>query len=240
MESGPRKFDSQALLDWARDSVGIPTDLIISLDRDDDWAFVIKMHGIVEAGLNHLILNALGRKELQAVIPLLATADRRTGKLAFIKACDLLPEIARKFVSMFAKMRDDLVHDIKNFDFSLEKYFADLDKQQTKNWKTALMCWCVLKRDGKLVVEEGLEDLLGPVAIKNPRTGIYNACMGLLIFSVATQRQAEMNHNLLKVAKELHDKGMKIMSEKNLTSEDVEKMMAEIETDASSTNPKES
>lgn len=237
---GTEESANETLLKWVNDSVGISPDLLRSLDADSDWAFVIKLHGIVEAGLNHLLLSALGRNELRDVIALLATADSRIGKIAFIKACDLLPKIARKFVSMFAKMRDDLVHDIKHFDFSLEKFFADLDPQQRKNWKKALTCWCIEEQDGKITIEEGLEDSIGALAIRKPRMGIYNACMGLLIFSLVSQRETEKNQTLLKIAKELEAKGDRIMKERGWSFEDVEKMMAEIDAAVPESTPMES
>jgi hypothetical protein len=80
---------------WLEKSVGIPRSLFASLDTDDDWTFVIKMHGVLEAGLNHLLLTRLFSSEnpdkLSRLVAQLDTSDPRKGKLAFIKAYDLLP-----------------------------------------------------------------------------------------------------------------------------------------------------
>src|SRR5438874_13477968 len=87
---------------WIRDTVGVPDELLKSLkDRDDDWTFVIKIHGIIEAALNQMILGKLVvvpidvdnpySQKISDIISRLSV-DGRASKLAFIKAMDLLPD----------------------------------------------------------------------------------------------------------------------------------------------------
>jgi hypothetical protein len=46
------KFQQQ-LDNWLEHKAGISANLIDSLEKDSDWAFVIKIHGIMEVALNH-------------------------------------------------------------------------------------------------------------------------------------------------------------------------------------------
>src|ERR1017187_2911197 len=107
---------------WLNESVGISSKLLASLDNDDDWTFIIKMHGILEAGLNHLILSRLHEPNMVDVVSHLETNDRRSGKIAFIKAYNLLSDDACLFVRMLSEVRNRAVHDIKNFDLNLRTY----------------------------------------------------------------------------------------------------------------------
>src|ERR1700731_1022816 len=104
---------------WVTKTVGISRQLLASLDHDDDWTFVIKMHGILEAVLNHLLLSRFDNPALADIISKLETNNERTGKIAFINACDLLPENARGFIRLFSQLRNRAVHDVKNFDLNL-------------------------------------------------------------------------------------------------------------------------
>jgi hypothetical protein len=94
--------------EWLEQSVGIPRRLWDSLDNDDDWTFVIKMHGILEAGLNHLLITRLGDwaddpNKLARIVSRLDTIDSQRGKIAFINAYGLLSPDARLFVKLLSE-----------------------------------------------------------------------------------------------------------------------------------------
>jgi hypothetical protein len=158
---------------WLKESVGISRRLLLSLGHDDDWTFVIKMHGIIEAALNHLLLTQFDNPELAEVVPKLETNNLRTGKMAFIKAYKLLPENACLFVKLFSEVRNRAVHDIKNFDLNLVAYLGGLDSKQQKNWKTALTSWMV----------SDPSEVSRNLALLVPREAIYNSCMMILLRS---------------------------------------------------------
>ena len=73
---------------------GLPLSPIESLKNDDDWAFVIKMHGLVEATVNEALAKRFNDPNLSEVVRHLPLANDRSGKLAFIKAFNLLPNDA--------------------------------------------------------------------------------------------------------------------------------------------------
>lgn len=170
-------------LAWLSSEVGISTALLMSLKSDDDWTFVIKMHGMLEAGLNHILLTQLGKVEgMQNIVSKLETSNARTGKLAFIKAYKLLSRDECLFVQLLSEVRNRTVHDIKNFDLDLKKYLQSLDSKQLKNWKVALTSW---------VVDPPSSEAVRKVAIANPRAGIHNSCMMILIRCLRHQKEAE-------------------------------------------------
>ena len=175
---------NQDFTKWLYETAGISKKLLDSLDRDDDWTFVIKMHGILETALNHLILNRLSLPtvvpKMADVISRLETNDRRTGKIAFIKAYDLLPDEACLFVRMLSEVRNRAVHDIKNFDLDLVKYLEGLNKEQKQNWKIGLTSWSFTRP-----VPQNLLDF----SLTVPRNAIYNSCMMIMIRSFHSQPQ---------------------------------------------------
>ena len=173
---------------WLQDNVGISRSLLDSLDADDDWTFVIKMHGILEAALNHLLLVRLDNPTLARTISRLETSNARTGKLAFIKAYGLLKDNACLFVQTLSEIRNRAVHDVKNFDLKLRNYLASLDSQQLKKWKTAMGSWIVGTPS----------ELLLNFSVSHPRQAIFNCCMMIIITSYAEQLKADALRDLLE------------------------------------------
>jgi hypothetical protein len=179
---------SPTLEKWLKDTVGISRSLLDSLDADDDWTFVIKMHGILEAALNHLLLARLDNPSLTRIISRLETSNARTGKLAFIKAYGLLEDNACLFVQTLSEIRNSAVHDVKNFDLTLQKYLARLDSQQLKNWKTAMTSW----------MSSTPSETVRNITISHPREAIFNCCMIIMITSFAAQLKADAFRKLLQ------------------------------------------
>ena len=52
----PKVFLSEFFEDWVTRRLGLTESPLRSLENDDDWTFVIKMHAVVEAALNHLLM----------------------------------------------------------------------------------------------------------------------------------------------------------------------------------------
>jgi len=110
-----------------------------TFEADSDWTLVIKLHAYVEASLNFLIVNHFGDRRLEQVISRLDISDRRRGKLAFIKALELLPSEYRSFIQKFSEIRNLLAHDVKNVDFDLKAYLDGLDAKQYKELADAIV-----------------------------------------------------------------------------------------------------
>src|SRR5882724_10809892 len=91
--------------------LGVATDFFAALEKNDDWTFVIKLHALVEAALNHLIIARIGEPSLQKFVSRLETSNDYAGKLAVIRALELLPEKQRKFIKELSTIRNAFVHD---------------------------------------------------------------------------------------------------------------------------------
>lgn len=92
----------------------------------------------MEGSLNFLLVNHFGDERLTEIITQLDISDRRRGKLAFVKAVDLLPAEFRCFVQKFSELRNSLVHNVKNVDFNFSRYLAGLDASQRQALKGAI------------------------------------------------------------------------------------------------------
>jgi hypothetical protein len=108
---------------------------------DDDWALVIKMHGFVELALNDIVSAHFNDPRLDKVIRKLESAHDGRGKIAFIRALDLLPERACNFIGNLAKLRAMVVHDIRHLDLRLVEYVAKLPATEQDNWRRSVAWW---------------------------------------------------------------------------------------------------
>src|SRR6266481_5923296 len=99
--STKRVFLSEFFEDWVTRTLGLTHSPLRSLENDDDWTFVIKMHAVVEAALNHLLMVRLNDPKLSEITSQLPTNDERKGKMAFIKTFRLLSEDSCLFVRLF-------------------------------------------------------------------------------------------------------------------------------------------
>ena len=140
------------------------------LGTGDDWTLVIKLHGFVEISLNRLLETYFGLAELKKVIEKLPTAHPKNGKLAFVKALQLLPERGCLFVTKISELRGMLSHDIGKLDFDLKKYFADLPHGERDSWARALWWW----------KEKAPEEFLDP---GQPLGSIEIATLKLMIYA---------------------------------------------------------
>ena len=128
----------EALAPWLNGKFGVPIAAISTLDSDDDWTFVIKTHALIEAALNQLIVDALKHDSLHEIVSWMDTGDRRKGKLAFVKALDLLPSSARQFITIMSNLRNDSLHEIKNLNFTFTAWINGLSKEAKENFAASL------------------------------------------------------------------------------------------------------
>jgi hypothetical protein len=138
-------------------SLGVAPSMFIAAG-DNDWAAVIKFHAFIEASLNRLLVAHFQDERLYPIFARLDVSDQTKGKLAFVKALDLLPQEWRSFIRQFSEIRNDLVHDVRHLDFRLHDYLSKLPSQKRselrkivgsllsdlvpdadKNWRTELI-----------------------------------------------------------------------------------------------------
>lgn len=114
--------------------LGLPKGFYFNISEDDDWSFIIKLHSLIEATVTNCVVNALGDKRLENLIASLPLNNKRTGKMGFIVALDLMPREGVDLISKLSEIRNSLVHKVSNTNFSLEKYIASSDRKSLKEF----------------------------------------------------------------------------------------------------------
>jgi len=113
--------------------LGIPKGFFNSLLEDNDWAFVVKLHAFLESAVTFLLAEAVDPK-LKRVLGQLEMSNKKTGKLAFLSALEILESRSYRFISKLSELRNELVHNVKNISFSLPEYVNNMDNQQLKSF----------------------------------------------------------------------------------------------------------
>jgi hypothetical protein len=166
--------------------LGLPTGFLLSLyTHEDDWSFVIKSHAFLEAALTHLLADHLGKEDLLPVFAYLETSNVRTGKLAFVKAFDLLDKGARRFIHTLSELRNDLVHEVSNINFKFDTYMAQLSDKERKEFIGAFdYAFVEVVQASQRPVDDRLRATLDRIVLTAPRLALVAgvAMIGLDIY----------------------------------------------------------
>lgn len=98
---------------------------LVALLNEDDWAFVIKVHAVVEAALNSLIATHIGRSELHRFVERLGLRGQ-TGKLKLAEDLGLIDKAHVRFVEELVKVRNYFAHDVAAIGMTLSAYIDGL------------------------------------------------------------------------------------------------------------------
>src|SRR6185369_4595310 len=119
-------------------ALGIPNGFLDGLGDDEDWAFVIKIHALMESSVNHQIIAALKEDRLKKFVARLDTSNSASGKLAIVKALDLLPPKLQKFMTGFSTLRNTFVHDAKHLAYSINECLRSMEGSKGKDCRAGL------------------------------------------------------------------------------------------------------
>jgi len=177
--------------------LGLPAGFLLSLyAHEDDWSLVIKSHAFLEAALTHLLADHLGKDDLVPVFAYLETSNVRTGKLAFVKAFDLLDKGARRFIHTLSELRNDLVHEVSNVNFKFEAHVAQLSERERKEFIGAFdYAFVEVVHASQRQMDDRLRATLDRIVLTAPRLALVAgvAMIGLDIYfknrGVETPRQ---------------------------------------------------
>jgi len=177
--------------------LGLPTGFLLYLyTHEDDWSLVIKSHAFLEAALTHLLADHLGKEDLLPVFAYLETSNVRTGKLAFVKAFDLLDKGARRFIHTLSELRNDLVHEVSNVNFKFDTHVAGLTDKERKEFIGAFdYAFVEVVQASQRQMDDRLRATLDRIVLTAPRLALVagSAMIGLDIYfknrGVETPRQ---------------------------------------------------
>jgi hypothetical protein len=114
--------------------LGLPTNFLWNLRHDDDWSVIIKLHALIETAVTHLLVRYFGHDELEDVFSNMELGNVRAGKVVFLSKLNCLEESQRGFIRSLSKLRNHLVHDIRNVRFSLTEHAIDKEKAPSRAW----------------------------------------------------------------------------------------------------------
>lgn len=117
--------------------IGVRENFFQDLLAEDDWSFVIKLHALFEAACTHLLLFHFKEPELTEIFAHLELSNKAIGKIAFLGKLELLGKDNRRLVASLSEMRNSLVHDVRNAEFSLDGMVAGFDTTALKNFALA-------------------------------------------------------------------------------------------------------
>jgi DNA-binding MltR family transcriptional regulator len=103
-----------------------------SLYQEDDWSFIIKAHAIIEASISSLLTEYFGKEKLIDIFSRIELSNKSYGKIIFIKDLNLLYKEERRFISSLSEIRNKLVHNIKEIDFSIKAFVDSLNKDKKR------------------------------------------------------------------------------------------------------------
>lgn len=187
-------YDYNELIENLQKQIGLPKDFFWKLLKEDDWSFVIKLHAFVEAVVTHLIIKKISLNQLEEIISNLELSNSKSGRLAFLKALNLIPRW-QSFIKRLSEIRNDFVHDVKKVNLTLESYFKQCSKEKIKNDKK-------LFGDSKVkYMNRSLEKIFNA----SPKTAIFITFIGFLMNVCLDNLNAQSYNEKLKKALELSE-----------------------------------
>ena len=110
---------------------------------------MIKLHALLETAVSQLLVNALARKELADVFASLEMSNTKTGKLAFVKALELVPKAHLDFIRALSELRNQLAHRVTNVSFNMTEHFSrERQKRSTADVRKLADKWGFALQDG--------------------------------------------------------------------------------------------
>ena len=162
------------------EAFGLPRNFIENLIKDDDWSLVIKAHALIESACTDMLTNFFGKNELVDIFSHIDMSNKKCGKIAFISALKLLSKPERRFISALSELRNHLVHNASNVNFSLQSYFSSFPKREQEK----LLASFNLRLQSVTVNEKNTEGL--DLLTQHPKTLIWSSLM-LCLSSIYVQ-----------------------------------------------------
>jgi hypothetical protein len=105
---------------------GLRRDFLLGLLQEaSDWSFVIKAHAVLESVVCQLL--AAHFQQSTALEYVLANKVQMEHRIEMLKACSLVDETDRKMMRLFGRIRNSLVHNVQQTDFTFSEYLRNPD-----------------------------------------------------------------------------------------------------------------
>lgn len=103
-----------------------------SLQKEDDWSFVIKLFSLFEAATKSLIVENLSHPELEAPFSSLQMGTIKNGKLAFVYALKLVRVTGIRYIETLGWLRNNFAHNISSSSQTIPTFIESLKSQRRR------------------------------------------------------------------------------------------------------------
>lgn len=131
--------DLDGELDELACSIEVRPAFLYELREEDDWSFVIKLHAVFEAVLAQALVTHVGNDDLADVFSRIDISDTKKGKIAFARRLKIINDTEYKFIAHLSELRNMLVHNIKNVEFSFDSYVRSLSPSQLNHFVESVL-----------------------------------------------------------------------------------------------------
>ncbi len=115
-------------------AAGVRTGFFEELAKEDDWSFVIKLHAFIESVATHMIVHHFDEPEVRAFFARLEISNPQTGKMALLKSLGLIGKEGRQYIRALSELRNSLVHEVQNCEYSLTSMVNSLSSKELKQF----------------------------------------------------------------------------------------------------------
>ena len=175
-------------------------DFLNKIEDDSDWAFLIKVHSLIDNSVTDVLVTFLGEPKARRLLERLPLADQEIGKLSLAKDFSILDAPQRRFIRNLSTLRNNLAHRSDHVDFTFNEYLSGLDKRQLIAWQEAILCFPIDSQESRAYWQR--------MALNQPRTTVWFSTYLLiaLLNVAAMEKQAgrKTNEAALKTAEEIY------------------------------------
>lgn len=173
-DEGPKQGDILRSLEIISGIFGLRPSFFSDLFLEqDDWSFIIKIHALLESVVCSMLAAHLSRPALEDT---LAAKVEMEARIEMLKALNLVSDQQRKMMRTLSRLRNKLVHNVKQTDFTFSSYLEN--KETRKNFVEAFTF-------------EAEKPLMAEFILANPRATIWMAVVSVAGLTVQEKLKAQ-------------------------------------------------
>jgi len=125
------------ILEKVESSLGLPNGFIESLEKEDDWSFIVKSHALIETMLTQ-VLTSKTDPRLENVFAKMAFTRGQTSKIKAAEALNLITEAMKDVIYLYSEIRNKYVHSVKYVTTNLVGYFQNMDSNVLQKYSGSI------------------------------------------------------------------------------------------------------
>lgn len=180
--------------------LGLQNGFFEALNNEDDWSFILKCHALMESACSYLLTSYFGNEHYEDIFSRLEMSDTKKGKVAFLRAAELVKPEEASFITGLSELRNNLIHNIRGVTFSFSEHISSLDKNQKQKFvKSFGYAYLEYDENNKPIVKKS------NIVLNDPKSAVYNGVriiLGVIMIEVETKGLQREQDELLRTPKE--------------------------------------